>query len=314
MMGRGRTRRHVPAEPEGGHEPVMLKEVLEYLDPRPGSRILDCTVGAGGHAEALVQRALPGGRLVALDWDDDALSRARRRLERFGDAVRLYRANFSEFGEVLGRAGLEQVDVVLFDLGLSSAQLADESRGFSFRGHGPLDMRMDRRRNKTLRKMIDGLSEKELARIIFEYGGEELSRRIARAIVRADEQSRISSTEELTEVIVEAVRPRSHVRIHPATKTFQALRVAVNRELENLAAAVPEAAERLAPGGRMGVISYHSGEDRIVKVDFRQLAAARPFEVITKKPVTPSDEERRSNPRSRSAKFRVLQRLEEPRP
>jgi len=287
----------------------MLEEVVELLRPVPGSRILDCTVGAGGHAEALIARALPGGRLVGIDWDDAALERARARLRRFGDAARLYRASFVELGEVLDRAGLREVDIVLFDLGLSSIQLADQERGFSFRGSGPLDMRMDRRRNKTLRKMIDGLSEQDLARIIFEYGGERLSKQIARAIVRADEQKKIDSADELAEVIVKAVRPRRRKKVHAATQTFQALRVAVNRELENLAAAVPDAAGRLSPGGRMGVISYHSGEDRIVKVDFNELSGPRPFEVVTGKPVTPSESEQHANPRSRSAKFRVLQRM-----
>jgi 16S rRNA (cytosine1402-N4)-methyltransferase len=286
----------------------MLKEVIEHLAPRPGARILDCTIGAGGHAEALIERSLPGGMLIGIDWDDAALERARARLGRFGDGVRLFRANFAELGEVLDEVGVVELDCVLFDLGLSSIQLADAERGFSFRGRGPLDMRMDRRRNQTLRKLIDGISEGDLARIIYEYGGETLSRAIARAIVRADERKRINSTDELAEVIAGAVGSRRRSRVHPATRAFQAFRIAVNREIENLGRAVPDAAEHLSPGGCLGVISYHSGEDRIVKVDFARLAAARPFTLITGKPVTPAEEERRRNPRSRSARFRVLQR------
>ncbi len=310
-MGRGRQDEGPPPDIEGGHDPVMVTEVLELLQPGPGARILDCTLGAGGHAEALIEKAGPEAQLIGIDWDDAGLKIAMKRLERFGDRVRLYRANFAELRDVLDRAELDEVDCILLDLGLSSMQLADEGRGFSFRGMSPLDMRMDRRRNRTLRKLIDGLSEQDLARIIYEYGGDDLSRGIARAIVRADSRKQIENTSELAEVIVGAVRPKSKQKAHPATKAFQALRIAVNRELENLAKAVPDGADSLAPGGRMGVISYHSGEDRIVKVDFRRLAAARPFEVITGKPVTPSKNELRNNRRSRSAKFRVLERKPE---
>ncbi|GBD14289.1 Ribosomal RNA small subunit methyltransferase H [bacterium HR25] len=302
------------------HTPVMVEEVLHYLDVLPGGRYVDCTVGTGGHAEAVLEMASPGGLLLGLDVDAQALALARKRLERFWPDVRLVEANYRDLAAVCREYSFIPVHGVLFDLGLSSLQLAQAERGFSFQREGPLDMRFDQEQELTAFDIVNHCSEVELARIIWQYGEERQSRRIARAIVRARP---IHTTRELAEVVSRAVRAPGH-RLHPATRTFQALRIAVNRELENLEMALAQAVQVLGRGGRLVVISYHSLEDRIVKQFLQResqdcicppdlpkclcghRATLRP---LTRSPVRPSDDEVRRNPRSRSALLRAAEKL-----
>jgi 16S rRNA (cytosine1402-N4)-methyltransferase len=290
---------------DAGHVPVLLAETLEVLAVRPGGFWVDGTVGLGGHAAAILRASAPSGRLLGLDRDGETLARAREALASFGARVRLEQADFREIPE---RSG-EPADGILLDLGVSSAQLDDPGRGFSFLSDGPLDMRMDRRGGETAADLVNRLPEKTLADLIFRYGEERASRRIARGIVRARERAPLRSTAELAEIVRRA-SPRGRRRGHdPATRTFQALRIRVNRELEGLEAAVERAAACLAPRGRLAVIAFHSLEDRAVKTVFRALAAAQ-FSLVTRKPLRPSAEEVRRNPRARSARLRALAREE----
>ncbi|MDR7445351.1 MAG: 16S rRNA (cytosine(1402)-N(4))-methyltransferase RsmH [Armatimonadota bacterium] len=287
------------------HVPVLLQEVLTWLDPRPGGLYVDATVGTGGHAEAILERILPGGRLVGLDLDPEALAVARRRLERFGDAVQLVQANFADLQHVLRTLGIARVQGVLMDLGVSGLQLATPHRGFSFRLAGPLDMRMDPASPVTAADLVNRLSEKELADLLRRYGEEPFAARIAREIVR---RRPLSTTQELREAVLRAVPRRAWPRrVDVATRTFQALRIAVNRELEALEQALPQAVEVLGLGGRLVVISFHSLEDRIVK---HALRSAKPLRVLTPKPIRPSPEEVRANPHARSARLRAAERIE----
>jgi len=266
---------------------------------------VDATVGTGGHAEAILERILPGGRLVGLDRDPEALAVARRRLERFGEAVQLVQANFADLHYVLRALGIARVQGVLMDLGVSGLQLAAPHRGFSFRLAGPLDMRMDPASPVTAADLVNRLSEKELAELLRRYGEEPFAPRIAREIVR---RRPLSTTQELREAILRAVPRRAWPRrVDVATRTFQALRIAVNRELEALEQALPQAAEVLDPGGRLVVISFHSLEDRIVKHTLRR---AKSLRVLTPKPIRPSPEEVRRNPHARSARLRAAERVE----
>jgi 16S rRNA (cytosine1402-N4)-methyltransferase len=307
------------------HIPVLLNEVIEYLNCRPGGCYLDGTVGEGGHAEAILEASAPSGRLLAIDRDEQAIIQAQRRLSRFGERLILVQGDFKQLKEILNRQGIDKLDGVLLDLGLSSSQIEDAGRGFSFQSEGPLDMRQDQRQARTAADVVNKLSEAELARLIGEYGEERWSGRIARAIVRARQRGAIESTRQLERIISQAI-PRAHHprRIHPATRTFQALRIEVNRELEGLAAAIRDAVEALAVDGRVCVISYHSLEDRIVKRAFRRMSGQcscppelpqcvcgrqAVLRVITPKPVVPTAGEQKLNPRSRSAKLRVGQRL-----
>ena len=277
-----------------GHEPVMVAEVVELLGGR--SPVVDMTVGAGGHAAALLEAG--AAAVLGVDRDPDALEAARERLARYGDRVRLLKARFSEVDEdaVGGEAG-----GVLFDLGVSSMQLDRPERGFSFRQDGPLDMRMDPTEGPSAADLVNGLPEKQLADVIFRLGDEPRSRRIAAAIVR---QRPITTTDQLAGIVVSAVGKRPGGP-HPARRTFQALRLAVNRELEELTAALPHAAGLLGPGGRVVVLSYHSLEDGTVKRAFRDDDR---LTVLTKKPLVPDAEERGRNPRARSAKLRAAER------
>ena len=290
-----------------GHVPVLLSEVLALLDPQPGDRVLDATVGGGGHARELARRIGSRGILVGVDRDDNAIDAARDALSDVEATVYLKRANFSELEGELDECGQDEVDVALFDFGMSSMQVDDGERGFSFRNDGPLDMRMDRREATTAEDIVNETPEDELADLIYRLGEERESRRIARAIVRERLKERIRTTVRLAALIERAKRNRRG-RIHPATKVFQALRMAVNREIESLTAALEAAWRRLAPGGRMAAISFHSIEDRIVKNVFRDKAKAGEAELLTKKVVRASEEECERNPRSRSAKLRVLRR------
>ena len=304
------------------HIPVLLDETMHWLRPRPGGVYLDATLGGGGHAEAILERILPGGRLIGIDRDDAAIDAAARRLQRFGEAVVIVRDNFAAIKEVLARQDLQQVDGILFDLGASSMQFAEAERGFSFQESGPLDMRMDRRQSTTAADLVNRLPERDLADLIWRYGEERWSRRIARGIVAARP---LETTEELAGLVARSIPRRAWPRgLHPATRTFQALRIAVNDELLNLEKALPNAAEVLREAGRLCAITFHSLEDRTIKHTFLRLSRGctcppgtsactcggqRWLRVLTKKPVTPSPEEIARNPRARSAKLRAAERI-----
>ena len=297
-------------------------ETLTWLQPRPGGVYVDATLGGGGHAEAILDSIVPGGRLIGIDRDEQALEQASRRLERFGGAVMLIRENFAALKAVLQSLGLDRVDGVLFDLGASMMQFADPGRGFSFAAAGPLDMRMDGRQPLRAADLVNELPERELADLIWRYGEERWSRRIARAIVRARP---LLTTEDLAEVVRRAIPRRAWPRtIDPATRTFQALRIAVNDELSNLENAIPAAAEVLREAGRLCAITFHSLEDRTVKHTLLRLSRGctrspgssactngetRWLRVLTKKPITPTPAEIARNPRARSAKLRVAERM-----
>jgi 16S rRNA (cytosine1402-N4)-methyltransferase len=281
--------------------------VLELVDPRPGERVLDATVGCGGHAKALADRIGSRGMLVGVDRDGEALERAAEELRGVDAEVHLCRANFRDLEDELDQCGQDEVDVALFDFGMSSLQVDDPARGFSFRSDGPLDMRMDPRQPTTAEELVNETGEEELADLIFNFGEERESRKIARAIVRERLKGRIKTTVELATLIARA-KKQKRGRIHPATKVFQALRMAVNDEVESLVQALEAAWRRLSPGGRVAAISFHSIEDRIVKNMFRDKARNEDATLVTKKPVTASDAECEANPRSRSAKLRVLRK------
>ena len=290
------------------HEPVLLDEVVSLLAPARGGTFVDCTTGLGGHSRALLEGG--AARLIALDRDEDALRAAAERLAPFGDRVELVHSDYREIGSVLQERGIDGVDGILADLGVSSMQLDQEGRGFSFRRDEPLDMRMDRSQGPTAADLLADVDETDLANVIFQYGEERHSRRVARAIVRAREAAPLRSTGALAEVVRRAVPTRGYQRIDPATRTFQALRIWVNRELDGLDTFLGDAARRLLAGARFAVITFHSLEDRIVKHTFRALAAAGDaWQVLTKKPVVPGDEEVARNPRARSAKLRAIERL-----
>jgi 16S rRNA (cytosine1402-N4)-methyltransferase len=289
------------------HRPVMVAEVLEVLEPAEGERFLDLTAGAGGHAIEIASRVGPGGLVLGTDFDADILDEARRRAAEAGLAnVRLFHGNYADAREFLAESGVERVDGILLDLGVSSLQLNQPERGFSFSQDGPLDMRMDPSSPvPTAEEVVNRASEQELARIIWEYGEERCSRRIARRIVEERRKRRITRTLELAEIVRRACGGRGRQRIHPATRTFQALRIAVNDELENLKSTLAAAPDILEDGGRIAVISFHSLEDRIVKEDFRARAGEGIYEILTRKPLRPSEAEVVANPRSRSAKLRA---------
>lgn len=285
---------------------------MDWLACRPGGRYVDCTLGYAGHGVLLLDRSAPDGLLIGMDRDEAALRAARDRLQVYGNRARLIHGNFRDMKSHLQSIGVEEVDGVVFDLGVSSVQLDEPGRGFSFLASGPLDMRMDRQAGFTAADLVNELPEGELADVIYRYGEERYSRRIARAIVRARSVQPLATTLELADVIRGSVPPPyRHGRIHCATRTFQALRIAVNQELDVLEGAFRDAVDVLAPGGRLCVISFHSLEDRIAKQTLRALAQgpdAR-LSILTKKPLVPSEPERQGNPRARSAKLRVAERL-----
>jgi len=285
---------------------VLADEVAVLLRPRGGGWVIDGTVGMGGHAETLLQRSGPDVRLLGLDVDPEALARAGARLAPFGDRVRLARESFRNLRRAAAAHGIAEARAILLDLGISSWQLEASGRGFSFQAAEPLDMRLDPDAGEPAAALVNRLPEPELARILFEYGEEPHARRIARAIVR---RRPLATTDDLVAAVRSAV-PRAAWprRIHVATRTFQALRMAVNDEPGALRQALHDAPELLAAGGRLGVISFHSGEDRIVKRTFRALEAAG-FAALEPSPLAPTDDEVRANPRARSAKLRVLERL-----
>jgi len=295
------------------HRPVMVTEVLEWLRPRPGGCYLDATVGEGGHAEAILEASGPDGRVIGFDRDSHVLAVAGERLAGYGLRCTLVQGDYREMDERWPLLGVETVDGILLDLGLSSYQLDQPERGFSFRTDGPLDMRFDPSQGATAADLVARSSDEELGQWLREYGEERWARRIARAIVRHREREPLLTTQQLASVIERAVPPAArHGRIHPATRTFQALRIVVNRELDELGDALERLIARLTSGGRLCVLTYHSLEDRIVKHRFRAIAAAREgaasgLTVLTKRPLRPSPEEIEANPRARSAKLRVIE-------
>jgi 16S rRNA (cytosine1402-N4)-methyltransferase len=309
-----------------GHLPVMEAEVLVALAPAPGSLQIDATVGGGGHTERILEAASPDGRVLGLDADGLAIERVRARLARFGDRLVLRRANFRELAAVAPEAGFGAVDGALFDLGLSSYQLADRDRGFGFRAGGPLDMRFDTARGVPASELLATLSADELAALFRKYGEEPAAWRIAKAIVAARATAPVATAEDLAALVERTVpaNPRVRRRIHPATRVFQALRIAVNEELDALEDGLAAAVDLLRPGGRLVVLSYHSLEDRIVK---QFLAAERRgctcppaapvcvcgkaprLRLVTKPSQVPTEDEITANPRARSARLRAAERL-----
>lgn len=287
------------------HLPVMVKEVEKYLIHNPAGTYVDGTLGGGGHAAYLLE-ARPGIRIIGLDWDEEAIAEAGGKLARFGGRARIVRENFRNIAPALGGIGQEKVDGVLVDLGVSSRQFDEKNRGFSFQSP-VLDMRMDKRLPGTAEDLLNTLDEQALADIFYTLGEERSSRQIARRIVDERKKGRITSGAALASLIERVSRGRG--KIHPATRVFQALRIAVNRELENLEIFLDSLPGVLSPGGRAVVLSYHSLEDRIVKRDFKKKADSGEYRVLTKKVVFAADEETRSNPRSRSAKLRCAERI-----
>jgi 16S rRNA (cytosine1402-N4)-methyltransferase len=288
----------------------MVDEVLEHLDPQPGKVMVDLTVGAGGHLARLLEGAGPEGRVVGVDRDPAILEVARKVLEPFGERAELVLGSFGNFRAILDTLGIEVVDAVLLDLGVSSLQLDDPKRGFSFRESGPLDMRMRQGKGRTALDLIKSSSAEELERIFREYGEEPFARRIAGRLAELSRRRPPRTTAELA-AFVESLVPeklKGRRRVHPATRVFQALRIAVNDELGELEATLPDIASSLAPGGRVAVLSYHSLEDRMVKRFIRDRQKSGLLRALTKKPLTPGPEELRRNPRSRSVKLRVAER------
>jgi len=288
------------------HTPVLLNEVLEQLAPVAGGIYADVTLGGGGHARAILERSAPDGRLIGTDRDPSALEAARAELVGFGERTVLRKARMSEIGEVLGSLDIGEVDGVFADLGVSSAQLDRQERGFSLAHEGPIDMRMDPTEGESALDLIGNCDAEELANIIYRYGEEGRSRKIARSVRRAYEEGELETTSDLRRAVHRATGPRRG-RIDPATKTFQALRIAVNEELAQLEALLEQIPEVLRLGGVVAIISFHSLEDRIVKHAFRD---SEHLVALTKRPITASDEERDDNPRSRSAKLRAARRVE----
>ena len=305
------------------HVPVMAGEVIELLDCKPGGLYVDGTVGGGGYSGSILERG--AATVVGMDWDAEAIERVRESLGGYGERLILERADFADVRRVLLKNGIREVDGIVVDLGLSSFQIDDAQRGFSFLKEGPLDMRMNKELPQTAADLVNTLLEKDLADLIYRYGEERQSRKIARSIVAARHKKRIDTTLELAELIRRAVpKTRDTFRIHPATRTFQALRIAVNRELESLERFLPEALDVLRPGGRLCAVSFHSLEDRVVKEAFRnwarrcrcpqELAACecegRPLvRLLTRKALRPAADEVEQNPRARSARLRAAEKM-----
>ena len=287
----------------------MADEVIAWLKPQPGGIYVDCTGGFGGHTEAIRKQLGDRGRIITMDCDPVAYNYCIKRFEAYKNMVQCYNMNFVKVREALAGEKLGAVDGILVDCGVSSVQIDDPARGFSFRAAGPLDMRMDPRNSRTVETALRDLSEDEIADVIFQYGDERKSRRIARAVKAAWRSGEIRNTEQLAETVKRSL-PRGYERgrIHPATRTFQALRIWVNDELGRLEKFLGEAVDLLKPGGRLAAISFHSLEDRMIKHAFRKYGSEGLAKVLTKKPIEPAEAEMERNPRSRSAKLRILER------
>ncbi|MBQ4066037.1 MAG: 16S rRNA (cytosine(1402)-N(4))-methyltransferase RsmH [Clostridia bacterium] len=308
------------------HITVLLDEAVDALLPERGGIFVDCTAGGGGHSEAILKRLPQGSRLISLDRDERAVLRCRERLEKYGTASTVVKTNYSDIVSVLDGLGIDKINGVLWDLGVSSVQLDERERGFSYSQDAPLDMRMDRASGATAADIVNGYSEDELCRVIRDWGEEKFFQRIAAAIVRARAEKPIETTLELADIVTQAIPAgaRKKENQHPAKRTFQAIRIEVNDELNIIEPALRSAVERLAPGGRAAVITFHSLEDRITKQTFKSLekpctcppdfpvcvCGKKPeIRLVTRKPTVPSDEELRMNPRARSAKLRVAEKL-----
>ncbi len=288
------------------HVPVMAREVLTFFLQSPRTVVVDCTLGEGGHSH-LILSEMKEVYVLGIDVDEEALFWARNRLSRFRGRFSGIKGDYRKLGEVLAKAGVPRIDGALFDLGVSSRHLDLAERGFSFRETGPLDMRMDRTSAKTAEHVVNEYPVEEIERILKEYGEERFAGRIARAIARRREQGRLLTTDDLSGAVFEAVG-RGRSRVHPARRTFQAFRIEVNDELSRLKPSLLSAYSLLRPEGILAVLSYHSLEDRLVKEAFRWLKETEGAEVLTKKPLVPSEAERRENPRSKSAKLRIIER------
>ena len=297
--------------PESGHDPVLLSEILTHLSPAPGQIFVDCTIGRGGHSYAMASRLGSAGLLIGLDADPQNLEFSRARLADAPCRVRLFHANFAELSDVLSAAEIDRVDAILADLGISTNQLFDSHYGLSFAQEMPLDMRLDPRLTQTAADLVNKMPEKDLANVLYELAQERYSRRIARKIAEARRTSPITSTERLAELVRSAIPTRGSApqRIDPATRTFMALRMKVNHEMENLEALLRQAPGFLKKGGRIGIVSFHSMEDRAVKQAFRSAEQTGQLKILTKKPLCPSPAEEAQNPRSRSAKLRVAEKV-----
>lgn len=298
------------------HIPVLIKEVVEFLQLKPGMKVVDCTLGDAGHSEAMLEAISPKGLLLGIDADPEAILRAKRFLYRFGERVIFARDNFVNLSSVAAKENFGSADAVLLDLGWSTPQFAERGRGFSFSGDEPLDMRFDPNTGVTAADIINNSSEEELKNILKNYGEEKLSAEIAAMICEKSKIHKLEKTGELVKIVLEVYRKKLNSDkeipwiggLHPATKTFQALRIAVNDELNVLKKTLPEAVKILSPGGRLAVISFHSLEDRIVKQYF-QANVGRTLKIITKKPIMAAEEEIKNNPRAESAKLRVIERI-----
>jgi len=292
------------------HIPVLVEEVMNLLRCEAHKTYVDATIGGGGHALEVLRRTSPDGIVIGIDWDEEAIAEAKGALVTFGDRIKILRENFVRLPDLLEALNISEVDGILLDLGLSSLQLEKKERGFSLKGEGPLDMRMDRRIDRTAADLLNGLSFQELESTLREFGEERWAKRIAKTILREREEKPIGTTQELRKIVHRAIPGRFHSRkIDPATRTFQAFRIRVNEELENLRRILETGWTFLKRGGRICVISFHSLEDRMVKETFRRLDTDGVMRRITKKPIAPSEEEKQRNPRSRSAKLRCAERV-----
>jgi len=292
------------------HIPVMQKEVLEFLNLKPGNCVVDCTLGTGGHSSEILRKIGPKGYVIGIDRDADSLAVAKERLKGFNGCCNFVQQDFRHIDTVLQELGVREVDAILFDLGISSFQLDNPERGFSIRLDGPLDMRMDKNSYISASDILNSLSEEEISSILRNFGQERWHNRIARFLVKQREKTPIESTSDLSSSVLRAIPGhQKRQRIHPATRTFQALRIAVNRELEALEIALDKCIDFLKKDGRICVISFHSLEDKIVKEKFRYFAKEKKLKILTKKPLQPKDAEVYSNPRSRSARLRAAERI-----
>ncbi len=294
------------------HIPAMSREVIDYLKLKPGQVIVDATLGTGGHSLEILKSISPGGKLIGIDRDEDSLNVCRGRLSDFNSSLELVHANFVDLDQVLAKLGVDKIDGIIFDLGISTFQLKNAQRGFSFQEEGPLDMRLDKDSYISAYDLMNNLNESEISGILWNFGQERWHNRIARLLIQERAIQPIATTRQLADLVVRAIPykyRKSHYRIHPATRTFQAVRIAVNRELEIIESAIKKAVAILKEQARICVISFHSLEDRAVKLTFRQLKAEGLINIITPKPLTPLLSEIEANPSSRSSKFRVAERI-----
>jgi 16S rRNA (cytosine1402-N4)-methyltransferase len=296
------------------HTPVMLKEVINYLNLGPGKVIVDATIGTGGHSKAIIEQITPGGKLIGIDRDQESLAVAKERLSDYSGNCEFVYGNFADLDSILKNLNIKKINGILFDLGISSYQLQNPSRGFSFQYEGPLDMRFDRNSYISAYDLVNNLNEEEISNLLWTFGEEKWHNRIAHFLVEEREKQAITSTQQLSDIVVKAIPPKyryRHYRIHPATRTFLGLRIAVNRELETIETGISKAIDFLDRSARICVISFQSLEDRVVKLAFRKFASLREIKIITPKPLIPQDAEISQNPSSRSSKLRVAEKISE---